>query len=219
MNLDIAEQRLREINHKMSVRRGILQLAAPGASFTVDGDLAEIAKIAEPFAKSRKVAIEIQPRDGGGAVITRVEDTQKNRHTYPMIAQLEPGASVLLKVDPAYHHRVRLAASQLARKTGALFKCTRTGDDITVTRFDGVDTTQISTPKRVTKYDLDRLSIMRELRFELPRADHHKLRLAASMKAKQRGWTVRCRLQDDGSMLVYRTDAGAPLDAQAQAAE
>lgn len=67
---------------------------------------------------------------------------------------------------------------------------------------------------RIRRWELSSLARGDRLVFNVEPADHHKLRLAVSHKAKLNGWTVRCRVQDDGTMLVYRTDseASGPAD-------
>jgi len=82
---------------------------------------------------------------------------------------------------------------------------------------DGVTMTRAAqwTPggtARTKRWDLDGLASNASLTFNIPPAEHHKLRLAASHKAKVMGWTIRCRLQDNGAMLVYRVEAQAASD-------
>ena len=69
---------------------------------------------------------------------------------------------------------------------------------------------------RVRRWELDNLARGERLVFTIAPPDHHKLRLAASTKARVNGWTIRCRLQDDGTMLVYRTDSACAAEAAGQ---
>lgn len=191
----------------LTLRRRIVRLAHVGENFSITGDFARIESEAVSFCRAKKIPIRIEVTDDG-ATITRIEAQQRGSERYPGLTKLQPGDSILIEVDPKEHQRVRVYASHLGRKMGAVFRCTKSGEAILVTRIDGTDAEQ--SPARASKYDLDRLATQREIRFELPPADHHKLRLACSHKARITGWAIRCRLQDDGSMLVYRTDTQDP---------
>ena len=196
----------------LDLRRRIVRLAIPGDSFTFAGDFELVKAGALQFSRAKRIPVRIEPSDGG-AVITRVDADQAGSVRYPAFGKLQPGESELISVSPQEHQRVRLFASYFGRKTGATFRCTKVDDGIMVTRIDG--TAEAQQPARVSKYDLGRLATQREIRFDLERAEHHKLRIACSTKARTTGWAIRCRLQDDGSMLVYRV-GDAPA---AQAAE
>lgn len=195
---------------RLDIRRRIVRLAHPGQTATVTGPFDQIEKEASSFGKSRKMQIRITQTDGG-ALIERLPDLPAARHAYPEIAALEPGQNVLLDVPPISHQRVRVTASQTALRLGTTYRCMREGDAIRVIRTDGMDPdANAALPIRATKYNLDRLTTEPKIVFEVERQERARLRSACSAKSAQTGWTIRCRLQDDGTMLVYRTDAGAP---------
>jgi len=198
---------------EMEVRRRILRLASPGDSATVVGDFETIAASAVAFGKARGIPLTVAPVEGG-ALLTRVERSAiYGAGAFPEIASLEPGGSVLISVAPAAHQRVRLAASTIGRNAGRVFRCARTGDDITVIRIDGADPAAVAMPARATKYGLERLAFEPRMVLHVDARERRNLRVAASQKAASMGWCLRCRLQDDGTMLVYRTDAGAAQQA------
>lgn len=212
------------VNH-LEIRRSIVRLAI-GQSVTISTTPethAAAERLALSFGKAKKIPLAVQGVKGG-LVITRTEPVEAVS-LYPEIDRLEVGESHVFPYPPAFHTRVRVAASFRNRKGKVRLACTREGDQIRVTRLpmtaeETATSGPIKAQGRQSKYRLEQLDQVRELLFPDCDAYHQqRIRQAASMKAKQRGWTVRCRLQDDGSMLVYRTDAGAPLDAQAQAAE
>lgn len=202
---------------KMYVRRKILELTGAGSSTEMDGPHDLIEHEAKSFGRARGIRLLLE-RVGGSVRVTRLADRQKGMHAYPEIAGLAPGQSVLLDVPPASHQRVRVTASQTSMKTGATYRCLREGDAIRVVRTDGADVSA-DLPVRATKYSLDRLSTGERLVFHVEPRERTRLRSACSTKGLQTGWTIRCRLQDDGSMLVYRTDVPAQQQAGDSAAE
>lgn len=187
----------------LDLRRRIVRLSVPGDSVNFVGDFALIKSEAQQFCRAKHIPVRIEPSKDG-AIITRVDADQVGSDRYPAFGKLQPGESELISVSPKEHQRVRVYASHFGRKTGAIFRCTKAGEGILVTRIDGTAAAQ--QPARASKYDLDRLATQREIRFDIERAEHHKLRIACSTKARTTGWSIRCRLQDDGSMLVYRVD-------------
>lgn len=201
----------------MQIRRLIIRLTQPGQSDTALGPFDHIKAEAERFAKARKLSVRVTPIEGG-AKIERIPDQPKGLHAYPEILELAPGGSVLLQVAPLSHQRVRVRASQVAAKLGWTLRCMREGDAIRVIRTDGVEAAPgPAMPTRATKYDLDRLATPGErLVFQVTPPEQSRLRSACSTKARMTGWAIRCRLQDDGTMLVYRTD-GPALHPDAQA--
>lgn len=200
----------------IEIRKRILALTNVGDFTDLVGDLSHLEFVAKEFSKARRIPVLIE-RTELGIRVTKTLPTERStaKHNYPQIGDLAPGESVLIDAPPEHHQRVRLAASQRGARTGMVFKCTRIGDAIRVTRMDGVDAQDSPTTTRPTKWDLDRLSTQSSVSFSVAPPEQHKLRLAATYKAKQTGWTIRCRLQDDGTMLVYRTDEGAPKAAHA----
>ena len=187
----------------LELRRRIVRLAVAGDALTFAGDFALIKAEAQQFCRAKRIPVRIEPSEDG-AIITRLEADQLGSDRYPAFGKLQPGESELINVSPQEHQRVRVYASHFGRKTGVIFRCTKTDEGILVTRIDGTAAAQ--QPARASKYDLDRLATQREIRFDLERAQHHKLRIACSTKARTTGWSIRCRVQDDGSMLVYRVD-------------
>lgn len=192
----------------LGLRRQLVRLADPGDTTEATGPFDLISAEVRRFSRGRGIPIDIEQTEGG-ARITRKAQKPKGMHAYPEIAALSPGESVLLDVPPINHQRVRVTASQTAMKTGAAFRCMREGDAIRVIRTDGLNASA-TLPTRQTKYDLDRLATGERITFSVPASEQHKVRSACSFKAKQTGWVIRCRLQDDGTLLVYRTDAPAP---------
>lgn len=207
----------------VQIRRQVLRMAV-GASLTIEtGDLtpAEAEAVALRFARSRGLRIRTAVTQDGLS-ITRVADNKLGQSSrYPEIDTLEIGASHLFPYPPQAHQAVRQQASIRNRTGDVRLVCNSEPGGIRVTRLPIGDEAQtcgpvvIPTPPRATKYGIERLAEVPELRLSLPPADHQRLRLAASQKAKAMGWTVRCRLQDDGTILVYRTDPGRPT-AEAQ---
>ena len=196
------------------MRRLILGLAlGQKEKLSLSADAAAALKPeAERFAKIRHVAVRIELVPGG-IEFTRIEAPER-ANAYPEIDALEVGQGHTFQLPPAAHQRIRLAASKRSQSGAKAFTCTRVGDHIRVTRLPmGEAEAQacgaIDVPARPTKYDLERLAEPgQELRFNIPKAEHDLLRLAAHRKANKTGWRIRCRIQDDGSMLVYRVTEG-----------
>lgn len=189
----------------MQIRRLIMRLTTTGQSEDIAGPFDQIQVQAERFAKARKLQLRVTPIDGG-ARIERMPDKVGGLHTYPEILELVPGGSVVLQVPPISHQRVRVRASQVAAKLGWTLRCMREGEAMRVIRTDGVEAADTGLPTRATKYGFDRLSTQGSITFEVTREERSRLRLAVSNYAARHGWVLRCRLQDDGTMLVHRTD-------------
>lgn len=195
----------------LTVRRAIVQLKI-GDQTTIKHPSATAEAItaeATRFGKARRMALQIEPMDGA-IKVTRLAETPRV-NLYPELDALEVGASHLFNLPPAMHQRIRLAASSRSRSGMVRLSCSREGDAIRVTRLpmtedEAASCPQLSMTERSTKYGLERLSTESQLRFEISRLDQAKLRLAAHRMSIKTGWMIRCRLQDDGSMLVYRTD-------------
>lgn len=167
-------------------------------------------------------------REGDALRITRlpVTDDERQRHPSPATPQrqtkyglerLAHADQIIFAATPAQEMSVRVAVSVAKKRHGWDLSCQRMpGGMMRVYRADkaGRIKTDEQNPQtrsqKPTKYGLERLSDVRQIRVEVNAADQQRLRIAASQKARAMGWTVRCRLQDDGSMLVYRTDAQAP---------
>lgn len=204
----------------LEIRRAIMRLNVnDSATLKLDGHpFSYIEAEAKRFAKARKLALRVEQVESG-ARITRLVEAEKIT-LYPEIDALEVGKSHLFELPPAFHQRIRVAATSRNRNGAVRLACTREGEHIRVTRLpmndaEAAQAGPITVPKRQTKYELERLATQRSIRFDIARPDQPKLRLAVSNYSLRTGWTIRCRLQDDGSMLVYRTDAGAPSDSAA----
>lgn len=195
---------------RSEIRRKILTLADTGDSVQISGHPTRTEAEAKSFGRARGIRLRIQLTESG-IIATRLAPAQRGAHAYPEIAELEPGSGVLINVPPLSHQRVRVNASQTAARLGRTFRCMREGDAIRVIRTDGVNPEQVAAiPARSNKYNLDRLATSPQIIFGgVPTNERTRLRSACSFKSAQTGWTIRCRLQDDGTMLVYRTDAGA----------
>jgi len=204
----------------LNIRRAIMRLAVNESKTVrpVDISCDDYKAEAMRYAKVKRIGLSVVI-NGDAVTMTRLIEVQKPS-LYPEIDRLEVGRSHLFELGPALHQRIRLAASNRSRQGLMRLTCTREGDAIRVTRLpitedEAVSCGPIAAPERTTRWGLERLADTRELRFEVERKDQGKLRLAATRKAMMTGWTIRCRLQDDGTMLVYRTDAGAPTAQQA----
>lgn len=195
----------------LNIRRAIMRLAVnesktiKPSSISCDDFKAEAIR----YAKVKRIGLDVKI-NGDAVTMTRLIEVQKPS-LYPEIDALEVGQSHLFNLGPTLHQRIRLAASNRTRQGLMRLTCTREGDAIRVTRLPMNDEEAaacgtIMVAERTTRWGLERLAKERELRLNVERKDHGKLRLAATRKALMTGWTIRCRIQDDGTMLVYRTD-------------
>lgn len=195
----------------LQTRRAIAGLAI-GESATLEFpevDPHDIARVAKAFGRDKGMPI-ITKISGSKLIIERVQMWLKDT-IYRDIDALEVGQSYLFEVPPEQYSNIRSAAAFRNRTGRVKLSCRVLGNGISVTRMplttsDAQACGAVELPRRATKYDLDRLATEKELRFEIERKDQHKLRLSVTHKARVTGWGIRCRLQDDGSMLVYRTD-------------
>ncbi len=190
-----------------------LTLGKPSVVRIADMEPAAIAEQAVRFGRLKRIGVHAKPVADGSVMLTRIEFTA-SPNLYPELDALEVGQFHVFDLPVALHQRIRLAASNRQRQGRGAFTCSREGDKLRVTRLPATDAERaacgpLQVPARVTKYDLERLGATRELRFTVPRADEAKLRLAAHRQGIKTGWSIRCRRQDDGSMLIYRTDMPA----------
>lgn len=147
----------------------------------------------------------------GDMVITQ----RKTKYDLDRLAHVDELSFDLPRAD---HPNLRVAVSHAAAKNGWPLRCAIQPDGtMRVTRADKFVEPEQEAPQdkpqpraRASKYGLDRLATEPSLRFEVARPDRSKLRMAVSSHAAKTGWSIRCRLQDDGTMLVYRTDAPTP---------
>lgn len=212
------------LNPEIEIRRKI-KSTPPGATASAAiGHLSndEAKACAEKFARAKKLPIDSITVEDGNLTFRRLTADEYDPKPYLRLDELQIGESRLFELPPALHQRVRMAASVRNRKGHVLLCCAREGDFIRVTRQPLTEAEIIEhgfakTPERASKYGLERLADVREIRLQIGRNEYDTLRNVAHRKANRTGWTIRCRIQDDGSMLVYRTDPGAP-QAGAQAA-
>lgn len=202
----------------LNIRRAIMRLAVNESktvkptSITCEDFKAEAIR----YAKVKRIGLDVKI-EGDKVTMTRLIEIQK-QSLYPEIDALEVGQSHRFEMGPTLHQRIRLAASNRTRQGLMRLTCTREGDAIRVTRLpmnseEAAACGAVVVAERATRWGMERLATTRELRFDVPRKDHGSLRLAATRKAMMTGWTIRCRIQDDGTMLVYRTDKDAPAAA------
>lgn len=189
----------------IEIRRAVM-LATTGNPSTYPAPADEHARIrnlAQDFARSKLIKLDVQSQ--GDALIMNAVGRLTSTAKYSEADDLDIGESITFEVPPREAQNVRSLMSYRGRRDGRLYQCTNVPGGVKVTRLEA----QAAAPK-ASKYGLERLETEKQLRIDVPRADHHKVRLAAHRKACQTGWVIRCRLQDDGTMVVYRTDAGAP---------
>jgi hypothetical protein len=203
-------------DQKITIRRIVVQLQN-GQSKSLEAEArqhSDLKDYAERFARSRKIAVEVTS-EGSKLTIHHHGDLLSTAR-YGEMDGLKVGESHVFKVGIPEHAAVRRMASYRNRDgSGRLFKCSVVDGGMRVTRMPAtVEERQamavVDEPRRASKWGLEQLEHTRELRFDIPRPDHQRLRLSAHQMAVKASWTIRCRIQDDGSMLVYRTDAGAP---------
>ena len=207
----------------VKIRSKILGIAV-GAKQTISAagtESGELEAIAKQFCRSRGLTCLFRIT-AAGLEIERIEKPQRGSLS-PEIDALEVGQSKLFELPPTMHQKIRMACGYRSASGKVRLSCNREGDFMRVTRLPMTESEAeacgpITAPPKVTKYDLERLGSVRELVFNIARPDQQKLRLAVHRQQTKTGWTIRCRLQDDGTMLVYRTDSGAPQAAK-QAAE
>lgn len=208
--------------NELEIRRTIMRMTV-GSTSDVDvpvGQESDAAACAVSFARSKKIEVLVTQEDGSIA-ITRVEPKEKP-NVYPVLDALKVGESHLFPFPPRMHMRVRMAASARNRTGDVLFSCRKEGHQIRVTRMPVTDEEAASVtippnPRGAEgKYMLSRFLVPgAKVVYDVPRSDHYAIRNSVSRFAIMNDLRIRCRVQDDGSMLVYRVD-GAPTT---QAAE
>lgn len=193
----------------MQIRRALVRLEiGQTADITIDGvDPGTVLIEVRAFARVRKMNINAKI-DGLGVTVTRL-DARTRGSIYPALDALQLGESHLFELPPALHHAVRQAASNRGRTHGVAFTCQRQPDGIRATRIGATDeevkaSKALDIKPRQTKWGLERLETSDELHFFIDAADQMRLRLSVARKAAITGWRIRCRKQDDGSMLVKR---------------
>jgi hypothetical protein len=200
-----------------AIRASILKTTINGCKFipTPPGTEDEAERCALRFSKARKIPL-ITSIAQGGIEITRTLG-EEMRSIYPEIDNLQVGQFYVFPLPPSMHGRVRAAASA-RNKTGKVrYACSRDVDQIRVTRLpmtaEEVETCgKIPEVQRKNRWSrLNELDSAPLLIFEVSHfTDERALRVAAYQKGRTMGWKIRCRLQDNGTMAVYRTDPGAP---------
>lgn len=200
------------------VRKAIVALQiGQSTSLTVAGFTPDqVAKVAHKTAVARSTPITTSI-DNGSLVVTRV-DNWPVKSGYPEIDKLAVGESHLFALPPRMHQRIRQMASFRNKQANVRLSCLTEADGIRVVRLPLTEDEKTScvpflAAPKASKWPMEGLERGERLVFTVTPPEQHKLRLAATYKARTMGWTIRCRLQDDGSMLVYRTDAAAPKQA------
>jgi hypothetical protein len=200
---------------QLDLRQRLAKLPVGHSStfFYSSTDPKDVMKAAKSYGriKSKPVRCTVT---AGGVVIERTAEWDNNS-MYACLDALAVGEHHDFAAPPEKRTGIRLAATHRNRAGVVRLTCTIRPDD--VMRVTRVPLTTIEKAEhvvqhgevRTTKYGLERLAMLREIQLTVAPADHHKVRLAATHKAKVMSWSLRCRLQDDGTMLVYRTDAEA----------
>lgn len=195
----------------MDLRRLMVQMQI-GQSETVAVDGVEPGELRTRVLRvARLKAKPIKVTDTEDGVLVERVSAWPELTIYESIDRLQVGESYLFRLPAAAHQRIRVAASARSRTHQVALTCTREGDYLRVTRLPISETEAaacgpIAIPARASKWPMDGLARGERLTFTVAPAEHHKVRLAASRAGKLNDWVVRCRLQDDGTMLVYRTD-------------
>lgn len=199
---------------EMTLRRAVLNIQH-GQTKSVEiaePHGAELKTYVEKFARSRKVGVSVTI-DGSKLIIERVGNLSTT-HRYGEMDGLAVGASHLFKVAIPEHAAVRRMASYRNRDgSGRVFRCTVDAGGLRVTRMPSTEAERQAVPlvegvTRATKYGLERLETVGEIRFDVSRQEQQRLRMAVHKFAVKMDWRIRCRLQDDGSMLVVRLATG-----------
>lgn len=178
-----------------------------------DLPLDQARSIAKSFGGRKRFPILIfdAPDDRPGELcFKRVTEEEAKLSTYPEMDVLGIGESHLFKLPTPMHQRIRMAASIRNRRGQILLSCTLEAEGLRVTRHPLTEAEIaahgfVQTPKRASKYGLEQLEHQSELRFTgMQFVETQRLRLAVSTKARLMGWKLRCRLQNDGTMVVTR---------------
>jgi hypothetical protein len=178
-----------------------------------DLPLDQARAIAKSFGGRRRYPVIIfdAPDDRPGELcFKRVTEDEAKSFAYPELDLLQIGQSHLFAAPKPMHQRIRMAASVRNRRGDVLLSCTLETGGLRVTRHPLTEAEIaahgfIETPKRPSKYGLEQLEHLTELRFtSMQFVETQRLRLAVSTKAKIMGWKLRCRLQNDGTMVVTR---------------
>lgn len=215
-----------------TVKYGEVDLLEVGQSHFFDLPVSEHQNVRSSMTyRGRSMAKAFRCKaENGGLRVTRVPMTDEERATCPPIdvgtrqtkyalERLETVTHLLFSVPRIEHDKIRLAAVRASIKHGWPISCKAQKDgSLLVFRPDlmptekrsGEATTEAGPVRKHDAWGLEALGTKREVRVNAPRQDHARLRLAAHRLAVKQAWTIRCRLQDDGTMLVYRTDQGAP---------
>lgn len=204
---------------EIEIRRQILKTTIGSAVIiqTPRGTESAAEACALAFGRAKKIPMIVSI--GVGEIVVRRTLTDEKPSIYPEIDALEVGESHLFPFPPPMHQRVRNAASSRNQDGKVRYACTREGDQIRVTRLPITDAEmqkcgpiEISgSTKDGGRYRLGRLHQPgARLSFDIPRSEHMSLRNLVSRYAIRHNLKVRCRVQDDGSMLVYRIDDQAP---------
>lgn len=175
----------------------------------------------EDYARSQRIGVRITSTPGK-LILTKTGDLP-SAVKYSEIDLLEVGQSHLFELPVSEHPAIRSSVTYRTKKTGRLYRCTAEDGALRVTRMPATAEERatcppIETAKRQTKYAMDRLADVPEIRFDVPRIEHDKIRLSAVRASVKHGWKISCQAQADGSIIVFRPDKiAAPVSEAAQA--
>lgn len=199
---------------EMQIRRAILRLTI-GSQIQIDtpvGQERAAADCALAFGRAKKISVMVMQEHG--CIVIHRNAPEGRPSIRPELDALKVGESHVFPFPPIWHDRVRSAAAARNRSGEVLFTCRREGDQIRVTRLPMTPEEFAAAPDApqpvgdTGKYRLRRLLTPgARVTYNLPREQHFALRNSVSRFAMLHNLRLRCRLQDDGSMLVYRVDA------------
>jgi hypothetical protein len=186
------------------------------AELPLKGMAHEQAKLsAIRFSRAKKMPIRVLDSNPDVLKFQRCTADEAKSKAYPEMDMLKIGESHLYEIPYPKFQAVRMAASTVNRRGEVLLSCTQEATGIRVTRHplaaeEVAEHGLVAKPQRASKYGLEALETVRELTFNpADAAEVLRLRAAVSIKGRLMGWKLRCRLQDDGSMLVVRLGAAA----------
>lgn len=208
----------------LNIRRAVVQIAQNKASMVacpVD-KISYVTGMAERFARSRRIGIAVEPRPDG--VEITYTGTLTTTLKYGEIDRLAVGESHLFRLPVAEHQSIRSSVTYHSKRTGKHYRCTAEDGALRVFRLPVTDDERARcevevVPVRTTKFAMERLADVPQLRFDVPRCDQDKVRMAAFRASVKHGWTIRCQVQPDGAMLAFRPQATDDTEATPQPSE
>ena len=202
---------------ELDVRRKVMSTPmGEVAELALHGMQHEQAKLsAIRFSRAKKMPIRVLESPENILKFQRCTAEESKAKAYPEMDMLKIGESHLYEVAYPKFQAVRMAASAINRRGEVLLSCAQEAGGIRVLRHplaaqEVSEHGLIAKPPRSSKYGLEALETVRELSFTpADAAEVLRLRAAVSIKGRLMGWKLRCRLQDDGSMLVVRLENAA----------